>query len=328
MENFPSIPTVRLIKKSQMRRTIMQNKLYYYAILFLMSTALLTGCSLPNLKPFADATAELHTAILETDSNVRKTLTKAGAQRKAQEIGKELAVRITAMKAVVNYTDSLANITEAGRTGSDNAGKLAGAVDGFLGALSAPTLPSNYVAIAKSLYGIVANVRAAHSFSQALKKADPAIQAMAEILIADFDALESLLAQSAVPVQLSLLSKNNNNEIVDYRTQLDKKRRQLEKDLSANLSDAKKIKEIKEINALIEMTRDRYDPYIMQLNAIKQGINSQISLVIKSRDGIRQWADIHAGLATSVKDGLPPNTRLLAATVIEIRKLIKEEKKL
>lgn len=305
----------------------MHKKLYYFTFLVLISTTLLTGCSLPNLKPFADATAELHTAVLGTDSNVRKTLSEAGAQKKAQELGKELAVRITAMKAVVNYTDSLANITEAGRTGSDNAGKLAGAVDGFLGALSAPTLSSNYVAIAKSLYGVVASVRAAHSFSQAVEKADPAIQAMAEILIADFNVLESLLAQSSVPVQLALLNKSNNSEVVNYRVQLEKKRRQIEKALAANPSDAAKVKEIKEINALIEMTRDRYDPYISQLNEIKQRINSQISLVKKSRDGIRQWADIHAGLAVSVKEGLPPNSRLLAATVIEIRELIKEENK-
>ncbi len=306
----------------------MQAKLHYYAVVFFISTTMLTGCSLPNLKPFADATAELHTAVLKTDSNVQKTLTEAGAQNQAQKIGKELAVRIAAMKAIVNYTDSLANITEAGRTGSDNAGKLAGAVDGFLGALSAPPLPSNYVAIAKSLYGIVANVRAARSFSQAVGKADPAIQAIAEILIADFDALESLLAQSVIPVQQSLLNKNNNLAIVDYRTQLDRRRRLLEKDLSANPSDAAKVKEIKEINALIEMTRDRYDPYIMQRNRIKQRINNQISLIKKSRDGIRQWADIHAGLAALVNNGLPPNTRLLSATIIEIRELIKEEKRL
>jgi hypothetical protein len=305
----------------------MQNRRYCYAIFFLISITIITGCSLPNLKPFADATAELHTAVLETDSNVRKTLIDAGADSKAEEIGRELAVRITGMKAVVNYTDSLANITEAGRKGSDNAGKLAGAVNVFLDALSAPTLPNNYVALAKSLYGVVANVRAANSFSQAVERADPAIQGMAEILIADFNALETLLLQSSVPVEQSLLGKNNNREIVDYRTQLDKRRRQIETFLSTNPSDANKVKEIKEINSLIEMTRDRYGPYIIQLNEIKKEINNQVALVRKSRDGIRQWADIHAELATSVKEGLPPNSRLLAATVIEIRELIKKEEK-
>ena len=214
-------------------------------MLFLItSTSLITGCSLPNFKPFADATAELHTAVLETDSNVRKTLIDAGAEHKAQELGKQLAVRITAMEAVVDYTDSLANIAEAGRTGGDNAGKLAGAVDGFLTALSASALPSNYVAMAKSLYGVVASVRAARSFSQAVEQADPAIQAMAEILIADFDALESLLAQSAIPLEIELLNKNNNSEVVDYRVQLEKKRREIENALSANPFDTEKVKEI------------------------------------------------------------------------------------
>lgn len=305
----------------------MRTRNVYYSIFCILITSLLVGCSLPNLRPFADATAELHTAILETDSAVRQTLIEAGAENKADALTKALAVRIAAMKAVINYTDSLANIAEAGRTGSDNAGNLAGAVDGFLGALSAPTLPSNYVALAKSLYGIVAEVRAANSFSKAVEKTDPAIQAMAEILIADLNDLEALLAQSTVPVKQALLSQNKNVDISDYRSQLEKRRWELEKALGSDPSDSNKIKQLISINELINMTRDRYDPLELQLKNIEQRTNNQILLIKKSREAVRQWADIHAKLASSLKHGLPPNTRLLAATVIEIRNLIDEEKK-
>ncbi|MGV1099792.1 hypothetical protein ACUUL3_10350 [Thiovibrio sp. JS02] len=287
---------------------------------------LLGACALPDLQPFADATAQLHTALLETDSAIRRTILEAGARpEEVGQLSKELAVRVAAMKAMVNYTDSLANIATAGRTGSESAGSLASAVDGFLTAFSAPTLPGNYVAMAKSLYGIAAEVRASRSFAKAVAKADPAVQAMAEILMADFHTLEALLAQATVPAQQGLLDLENNAGIVDFREQLEKRRRQLEKALAAEPSAPDLITQLKDINALIDLTRDRYEPLVMQLAAIEERINGQILLVGKSRAAVREWANIHGKLASAVEEGLAPNTRLLAAAVMEIRTLIHEE---
>ncbi|MCB1860052.1 MAG: hypothetical protein KDI63_17410 [Gammaproteobacteria bacterium] len=290
----------------------------------LLLVLFLAGCTLPNLKPFADATAELHAAVVETDSAVRLTLTEAGAESEAERLGQELALRIAALSAVVNYSDSLAQIAAAGKSGSESAGNLSDALNGFLGALSAPTLPSNYIALAKSLYGLVAEVRAARSFSRAVETADPAIQGMAQVLIADFGDLEALLAQSLVPVQQALLDNNDNHEIVDYRMQLERRRRQLEVQLSGNTEDAGTIRSLKEINDLIDMTRDRYEPLAEQLAEIAQRTNRQILLVRASKTALRQWADIHGELGNSIAQGISPNTRLLISTVIETRKLINE----
>ena len=97
----------------------------------------LAACALPNLKPFADATAQLHTAVIQTDANARLSLTEAGVEEMAKELGDQLSVRISAMEAVVKYTDALARVADAGQKGNDSAGNLADALDGFLGAVRA-----------------------------------------------------------------------------------------------------------------------------------------------------------------------------------------------
>lgn len=290
---------------------------------FLMWT--LAACALPDLRPFADATAQLHTAVIKTDTNVQLALSQAGVGDLAEELGEELAVRIAAMESVVNYTDALANISNAGQYGSDSAGSLANSLDGFLGALSAPTMPSNYVAIAESLYGIVANVRAASSLARATEKADPAIQSIATILFQDFNDLENVLKVSGKKLKSKLLLKKENNDIISYRKSLEKQRKQLETKLSENPTDTVKIKQLRQVNSLIDMTRDRYEPLMKQLKAMEDRTHLHVRIVQNSRKGLKQWAEIHGSLAENLKNGLPPNSRLIAATVIEIRELIKEE---
>ena len=296
-------------------------------ILSALLVLLLAGCALPNLKPFADATATLHAAVVENNANVLRTYIDIGQPQQADQASTQLAIRVAAMRAVVEYSDSLALIAAAGNSGGDSAAKVAGALDGFLGALSAPALPSNYVALAKSLYGAVASVRAARAFADAVERADPAIQGMATILAADLEDTERILMSALVPMERRLTQDiSDNKQVVDYRKQLEKRRREIEKDMAAPF-DRSKLDELRQVNALIDMTRDRYDPLMAKVEDIRHKNVAQIMLNMKARDGVKQWAAIHAGLATSVRQGLAPNIRLLTTTATEIRDILAKENK-
>ena len=296
-------------------------------ILSTLFALLLAGCALPNLKPFADATATLHAAVVENNANVLRTYIDIGQPQQADQSAAQLAIRVAAMRAVVEYSDSLALIAAAGNSGGDSAAKVAGALDGFLGALSAPALPSNYVALAKSLYGAVASVRAARDFADAVERADPAIQGMATILAADLQDTERILMSALVPMERRLTQEiSDNKQVVDYRKQLEKRRREIEKDMATPF-DRSKFDELRQVNALIDMTRDRYDPLMAKVEDIRHKNVAQIMLNMKARDGVKQWAAIHAGLAISVRQGLPPNIRLLTTTATEIRDILAKENK-
>ena len=283
------------------------------------------ACALPDLKPFADATAQLHTSMVATNANVQLGLSEAGAGELAEAFRKELAVRIAAMEAVVVYTDALANISAAGQNGGGGAENLANSLNGFLGAISAPTMPSNYVAIAQSLFGIVATVRAENSLAQATEKADPAIQSIATTMTEDFHALENVLRVSGRQIKTNLLLETSNNDIAGYRMALEKQRRQLETAMTMDRFDSAQVDQLREINTLIEMTRDRYEPLMAKVKAIEDRTALQVRIVQNLRNGLEQWAGIHNSLAENLKRGLPPNVRLILATAIEIRELIKEE---
>ena len=285
--------------------------------------AALLGCALPDLRPLADATAQLHASMMATDANVQLSLSEAGARDLAVEVRKELDVRVAAMAAVVNYTEALANIAAAGHSGSGSAEHLANSLDGFLGAISQPAMPANYVAIAKSLYGIVANVRAAQSLAQATRVADPAIQSIATTMTEDMQALENILLASGKAIQSQLIQENN--DISSYRNALEKQRRRLESELMTTPLDKTRIEQLKETDRLIEMTRDRYEPFKEKLNAIQTRTDLHVHVVRNLRDGLVQWAQIHQSLADHLERGLPPNYRLLTATVLDIRQLMKEE---
>ncbi len=285
------------------------------------------GCALPDLKPFANSTAELHGAIVKTDSNVKKLLVEAGATSGANSISAEIQVRIHAMQAVVKYTDALANIAGAGEKGSENASKIANSLDQFLNIFSVGPLPISYVGVAKGLYGIVANVRAAKSFSEAVSKADPAIQSMSSVLISDFILLDSVVAQTTQQIITNISAIPENNQVIDHRQKLEKRRRTLETSISNNPPATAKVKELMVVNSLIDVTRDRYEPLMISMKSTEDKVVIYRDLIGKTREGIKQWADIHANLANAVNTGLPPNTRLLSATVIALRNILSEESK-
>lgn len=304
------------MKKNRFKTTVLAS---------VVLVSVLTACALPSLKPFADATAQLHASVIQTDTNARLSLTEAGAEELANELGDELSARISAMEAVVGYADVLASIADAGQKGGDSAGNLADALDEFLGAVSAPTMPTNYVAIAKSVYGIVANVRAAMSLAKATEKADPAIQSIAAIMIKDFDDLKQILLVTGKKLNNKLITVKANNDVISYRNELEKRRRQLEKQMDPENIEQDKLKELQEINALIDMTRDRYEPLMKELKDLKDRTALHIQIVESLKEGLKQWAAIHGSLANNLKKGLPPNSRLIAATAIELRELIKKE---
>src|SRR5690606_37875597 len=129
--------------------------------LLLCTVAALAACSQPDLQPFADATAELHASVLRAEHVTYATMQEAGTPDLADELRGDVAPRLVVVAGLADYSDALSAIAEAGRGGYGNAGQVAGALDNLLGTLAAPTLPANYVALGQSLYGYVAQVRAA-----------------------------------------------------------------------------------------------------------------------------------------------------------------------
>lgn len=129
----------------------------------------------------------MYQATLATKTNVNSTLSRTGLEQEILDsINTELEYRVVATRALVNYSEALAAITSAGRDGRESAANVGEAFNSLLTTLSVGALPTKYVDLATNLYGLVAQAKAAKSFSKAIQQADPAVRQMASILIADF----------------------------------------------------------------------------------------------------------------------------------------------
>ncbi len=288
----------------------------------MLLASLLAGCALPDLKPFAESTAQIHAAVLTVDSEAPALLREAGKADAADKLDKHLAVRRLAMNAVLNYADSLAHITEAGQSGQKSADRVADSLGGLLGALKLAPLSGEALAVVTMAYAQVAQARAAGAFAEAVGQADPAIQAVATILTKDLEDLQGLMVQMRPTLMRRVMERSSANlALEDYRHQLERERRQIEARLATDPGNAGLIRQSQDITLLIGQTRDRYEPLLAEQAGVGARVDAQVALMAKTRQALAEWAAVHADMAAAIRVGLPPNTAVLASLAVQIRKL-------
>lgn len=200
---------------------------------------LLAGCpaTIPEIKPFADRTAEMATAMNKGYTQTEVSLTEAEDEKHAKELQKRWASTKEALIALVAYSDSLAAIADAGNKGSDSAKAVATSLNGLLTAVSplvgATQLSAGLIKGMEAINSYVAKVRAHDSMAKAVEAAQPAIDQLAEVMAKNFDDLEGIY-KSSTEEQLRLLMVSNNKqklaresnqEIANYHDGLIKQRR-------------------------------------------------------------------------------------------------------
>ena len=281
---------------------------------------LLAGCALPDLKPFAESTARMHAAVMKTEVDLPALLREAGKADDAARLEAHLAVRTQAMNGVLRYTESLAHIAEAGQSGAASAGKVGDSLNGLLGVLKAAPLSSEALSTVTLAYGYIAQVRAAGALAKAVEQADPVVQTLAGILDKDFKALEDLVLQVRPTVQRRVMERSADIvELKDYREQLEKLRRQLEKQLAQSPGNAALVKQAQDLGMLIDQTRDRYEPLLAEQREIAARARRLTLLMSKTRQAVTEWALVHGNLASDVKAGTRPNVTVLLSLAAQIQ---------
>src|SRR4030095_11041267 len=166
--------------------------------------ATLTGCQTPDLKPFADSTANLDQAVVRSQDIVRSefhelrtrnVLTNEDALINAEKtFTNAFAQRIAFMEAVVNYSDSLAAVADAGKNGQANAQALGDSVKALADAAGSYGAAVGVAAdVFAKIFGVAAQAWAVHSLKEATSKADPFIAYGAEILQKDMNNIADIL---------------------------------------------------------------------------------------------------------------------------------------
>ena len=214
--------------------------------------ALLSGCgTIPDLKPFADATADLRTGVsgvgTEYSALIPSSLRCADGEPCSEQFDKAWAPSVAAMKAIATYSDSLAQIADAARTAEQSSEKVAGAAQALLGALGASPLSAPIIAAVKKGLTEIAKERAMRSLDQSIDAVHPLISEVVNIFDADLSALRSSVHRVANSGKSALQKEEPANTsgaaVLGLKTNLQKQISALQRDYTrlSNLAEQASI---------------------------------------------------------------------------------------
>ncbi len=201
----------------------------------LLVSALLTACtSIPDIQPFADATVNLATALNkgygQTENQLatlqaENTELKVAAAAKLTELRDRWKPTKAGINALVAYTDSLAALAKAGKTGQEAANKLTDSFTGLYNAVGQlvpiPGLSAGVQAAFQAIgavNGTIAKMRARRALKEAAEDAAPAVETIAKILAANFEALENINAAAGTASADAVQKKYS--EVLNYHQTL------------------------------------------------------------------------------------------------------------
>ena len=204
-------------------------------ITIVVLSSLLCACtSIPDIQPYANATASMATALNKGFAHTENQLAvlqaentdlQVEARTTLIELRKRWKPSKEAINALVAYTDSLAALANAGKTGREAANKLTSSFEGLYNAvaqlLPLPGLPAATSTVFNAIgavNGVIARMRAKKALKEAAAEAAPAVQIIAEVLGANFKELENL--SKAAGNAAAEAYRNKHHGVLDYHQTL------------------------------------------------------------------------------------------------------------
>ena len=313
------------------RRELM--KIRTVLVLVSSTAALLCGCgSLPDAKPFADASHALSTSVVASGHAVADSMTDAGNvlpldkpayDRLRQDVETSWADRAAATQAAARYSESIADLIAAGNASADSARKVADALNTLADAVHIPSVTAE-VGAASNLGSFVAEriaiVRASQSLESALGQAQPAIDRIAEHIVGESDRqLKSILLDVYKNIDSGIKSayEEDSNFAREAR-----KRRQVQRQMVLRDPAAlPRLEQYDRVQASVSASLEERDRKLDQAAA---AYRARLQLINAMSVATLAWAQAHRDLATAIREKRKVSTTELTATVAELRDLSKK----
>lgn len=281
------------------------------------------GCaSLPDARPFVEATTQYRSAIVASGGAIEGELREIKATAEADKFAREWNVRVQATEALVEYARSLAAIVEAGNQGAASARRVADSVQKLAGAagIALPAAPvvGTVTDVAAFVYGQIASVRASSSLAAAIEAAGPAVDQIASTMAKDLLAVEPIVRAANEIAAVNLADKFNDE--TSHYLSLVRERRAIYKRPTRTPQDEERLLQIDRLIAATRSWRDRLDAEEL---AVAERLRASRKLIAAARQGLAAWALAHRDLAAAVADGRKIDPAALLSATVEIRELVK-----
>ena len=258
----------------------------------------------------------------------------------AEQFSVNFQIREVAMRAFVDYSNSLAAIAAASKNGAENANKVANAFNGLLVqirplATGVGTLSNGVIDLISEGYNAIAQIRAAQSMKAAVKEADPFVQKLAQLVVSDLDDMsrivEAVAENSEVGIKTCLKPHKpvgcQNIDTLGYNKKVYTDRvaeveRQL-LELARNREPPKPelLEAVRDWGALAVAVDARLQARNALITETRRQKRTHMALLQKTADGFEQWAAVHLKLWKDLEDGTQPNIRNLVVATELLRGL-------
>ena len=294
----------------------------------------LSGCgTLPDARPFADATGALAASVRSSGQALADSIIETGAAvpeeeqsaytQLAAKFQKAWAVRVQAAQGAVDYANAIADLMKAGKQGGETVKTVGESLSGLASAVNIPLAGAAFDAaedLARFIVDRVAIVRASRSLEDALSKAQPAVDRMAEHLASES---ELRLKPTLEAAYKNLRSSINNRYGADagFAQHVEARRDQLRKE---TLKDNGKLAQLQEFDRLRTTLAVGLNERDQALDKAAAAYKTRLQLLNALTAATRSWAAAHRDLASAVREKRSVNATELQDTVVELKDLIKK----
>jgi hypothetical protein len=206
------------------------------ALLVVLLSIGLGACGIPDLKPFSDATAEMATVLKQGFERARASLgaaTETASDDNQAEFNNQLRKlderwneTRKALSSLVAYSDSLAAVAEAGRSGKETMAKVTGALSDLAASVGAFSIPSAGTKIIEAVGAKIIEMQAEKDIRNAVDTAAAAVDIMAPVLKDNFADLRKIHRAAATTWESRVGATSSS--LRSYHEVLEREQRRLE----------------------------------------------------------------------------------------------------
>jgi len=303
------------------------------------------GCgTLPDIKPFADATVTMKAAVAGSyDAAILRTQDAVAAVRVIESptetatalANYEKAItdfnagrphRQALLSALVKYADGLAAIVDAGKQAGDSVKAVSSQVQGLVSVFMANPLPGVPVKLTETLLTKAIEIGSLNSLDAALASASPIVEEVVKVLDADLQDIAGAIGTKAAALEAAYRVPYIDQE--NQRRALILRRDVLLKsigDPAGTALPAETVQKLRDVETTLSSIDRWYVPLQERLLKVKETAKADEELVTKARALLAQWVAANRDLSQAVKESRKPNVGALVATALEVRDVLSKQ---
>ncbi|MHC4556178.1 MAG: hypothetical protein ACYTFW_04510 [Planctomycetota bacterium] len=295
----------------------------------------LAGCTVPNVQPFAEATAVMGRGFREVGISTSGVLRdvpikdpKTGKRLKPNEKrhpSRTFAAtwddHLRAVEAIETYSATLAEVANANQNSKENAQALVKPLVDLKGSFPQFNVPAAEIG---SLLALIKQstdeVVTYHTLSKQVKAAHPIFQQMVPLM-------QKALASALVINENSYLTylttyETDKNALASRWNDLQTELKGLEDNYLSTTDTAAReelAKRISVVSEMIERLQSDYATFKAEVAAIESRMQNTLSLFAQSQNTLNKWLESHAGLVKALDGNRQPNFTILLTRAEEIK---------